>query len=263
MSTAVAAGMRLAYDVRGTGDPLLLIQGLGYGRGGWGALPERLARTHTVVTFDNRGFGDSDKPPGPYTTADLAEDAVAVLDSVGAARAHVVGASLGGMSAQQLALAAPERVDKLVLVCTTPGGDASFPMPQQTVELFAQAQAQTLDPRDALRRFVVNALSPQASSELVDEVLAYRVANPPDPAGWQAQAAAGPTHDVVARLHELRMPTLVIHGTADNVVDARNAELLAERIPNARLELVEGAGHLLFWEHADRVSALIEDFLRE
>jgi len=259
MTTAVAGDVRLAFDVRGTGEPVLLIQGLGYGRTGWGSLPGRLARSHTVVTFDNRGFGDSDKPPGPYSTAELAGDTLAVLDAAGLERAHVIGASLGGMIAQELALAAPERVDKLVLVCTTPGGDASFPMPEQTVALFGQAA--TLDPQDALRRFVVNALSPDAPDELVEEVLAYRVANPPDPAGWQAQAAAGPTHDVVERLHELRMPTLVVHGTADNVVDCRNAELLAERIPNARLELVEGAGHLLFWEHADRVSALIEEFL--
>jgi pimeloyl-ACP methyl ester carboxylesterase len=259
MTTAVAGDVRLAYDVRGTGEPVLLIQGLGYGRTGWGPLPERLARSYTVVTFDNRGFGDSDKPPGPYTARELAADAVAVLDAVGLERAHVIGASLGGMVAQQLALAVPERVEKLVLVCTTPGGEESFPMPEQTVKLFAHAQ--TLEPLDALRRFVVNALSPNASDELVEEVFRYRVANPPDPAGWQAQAAAGPTHDVLERLSSLTMPTLVVHGTADNVVDYRNAQVIAERIPNPRLELIDGAGHLLFWEHADRVGALIEEFL--
>jgi 3-oxoadipate enol-lactonase len=259
MTTAVAGDVRLAYDVRGAGEPVLMIQGLGYGRTGWGPLPDRLARTRTVVTFDNRGFGDSDKPPGPYTIDDLTGDALAVLDAAGLERAHVIGASLGGMTAQQVALAAPERVDKLVLVCTTPGGEASFPMPQQTMALFTQAA--TLDPRDALRRFVVNALSPSAPEELVDEVLRYRVANPPDPAGWQAQATAGATHDALARLGELRMPTLVVHGTADNVVDHRNGELLANRISNAQLELIEGAGHLLFWEVADRVAPLIEEFL--
>lgn len=259
MTAAVAEGVRLAYDVRGSGEPLLLIQGLGYGRGGWGALPELLARSFTVVTFDNRGFGDSDKPAGPYSTPELARDALAVLDAAGAERANVLGVSLGGMTAQELALAAPERVEKVVLVSTTAGGEGSFPMPPQTVDLMSRSA--TLEPLDALRRFVVNALAPDPPAELVDEVFRYRVANPPDPAGWQAQAAAGATHDALSRLGELRMPTLVVHGTADNVVDYRNAELLAERIPNARLELIDGAGHLLVWQDAERVAPLVEEFL--
>jgi 3-oxoadipate enol-lactonase len=212
-----------------------------------------------VVTFDNRGFGDTAKPAGPYTTPQLARDALAVLDAAGLERAHVVGASLGGMVAQELALAHPERLDKLVLVCTTPGGEESLPMPERTVALFARAQ--TLDPLDALRRFVVNSLSSHAPTALVEEVFAYRVENPPDPDGWRAQLAAGTSHDALARLGNLDLPTLVVHGTEDHVVDHRNALLLAERIPGARLELVEGAGHLLFWEEADRIAALVTEFL--
>src|SRR4051794_37767633 len=99
--SVVADGVRLVYDVRGSGKPVLLIQGLGYGRSGWGPLPDRLAERHSVVTFDNRGFGDSDKPPGPYTTELLMRDAVAVLEAAGLERADVVGASLGGMVAQE------------------------------------------------------------------------------------------------------------------------------------------------------------------
>ncbi len=258
-SAAVTEDIRLAYDVRGTGVPVLLIQGLGYGRGGWGPLPALLAADHMVVTFDNRGFGDSEKPAGPYTTPLLAADALAVLDAAGLERAHVVGASLGGMVAQELALAHPQRVDKLVLVCTTPGGAGAFPMPERTVALFAQAQ--TLDPLDALRRFVVNSLSSRARKQLVEDVFAYRVAHPPDADGWQAQLAAGTSHDALARIGNLRMPTLVVHGTEDHVVDHRNALLLAERIPGARLELVEGAGHLLFWEDAERIGSLVTEFL--
>ena len=99
----------------------MLIQGLGYARWGWGrGRPPRASVL--VVIFDNRGIGASDIPPGPYTVADLAGDAVSVLDAAGLERAHVIGASLGGMAAQELALAAPRRVDRLVLACTTPGG---------------------------------------------------------------------------------------------------------------------------------------------
>lgn len=258
MSTAVVEGVRLAYDVEGAGEPLLLIQGLGYGRHGWGPAPGLLASTFRVVVFDSRGFGDSDKPQGPYTTAQLAQDALAVLDAAGIDEAHVIGISLGGMVAQELVLAQPDRVRSLVLCSTTPGGPTAFPMPEQTVALMSGLPE--LDPLDALRLFVVNALSPDPPAGLVDEIVAYRAANPPDGAGWYALAGAGATHDAAARLGEIRVPTLVTHGTADNVVDVRNARLLADTIPDARLELFEGVGHLLPWERPREFAALVKEF---
>ncbi|MFL6014741.1 MAG: alpha/beta fold hydrolase [Gaiellaceae bacterium] len=251
--------MNLAYDVEGAGEPLLMIQGLGYGRGGWGPAPSLLAGRFRVVTFDNRGFGDSEATEGPYTTAQLAADALAVLDAAGIEQAHVVGISLGGMIAQELALAAPGRVRKLVLCSTTPGGPDSVPMPQQTVALMGQQPK--LDPREAMQLFVENALSSDPPAGLVDEIVAYRMANPPNPAGWYAQASAGAAHDALARLGEIRAPTLVVHGTADNVVDAGNAPLIAEAIPGARLEVFEGVGHLLPWERPEEFVTLVEEFL--
>jgi pimeloyl-ACP methyl ester carboxylesterase len=236
-----------------------MIQGLGYGRHGWGQSPAILARRFRVVVFDNRGFGESAVTAGPYTTPQLARDALAVLDAAGIDEANVVGISLGGMIAQELALAAPERVRKLVLCSTTAGGPNAVPMPQQTVELMAGAPQ--LDPAEALRLFVVNALSPDPPEDLVEEIVAYRAANPPDPAGWFALAGAGAAHDAMARLGEIRAPTLVVHGTADNVVDAGNASLLAEGIPGARLELFEGVGHLLPWERPGEFTRLVEEFL--
>jgi 3-oxoadipate enol-lactonase len=259
VSSAVAGGLRFAYDVHGAGEPLLLVQGLGYGRAGWGPLRDLLAEHHTVVSFDNRGFGDSDKPQGPYTVAELAADTIAVLDAAGFERAHVVGASLGGMVAQEVALSQPDRVDRLVLVCTSPGGAHAYPMPERTVALFAEAPL--LDPQEALRRFVLNSLAPDAPQQLVDDVVAYRTTNPPDMAGWQAQAAAGATHDALARLPAIAAPTLVVHGTADNVIDHRNAELLADAIPDASLHVLAGAGHLLFWERPVELARLITEFL--
>ena len=125
---------------------------------GLGARPAGPRGAFEVISFDNRGIGDSDVPPGPYTVADMATDAVRVLDEAGVERAHVVGTSLGGMVAQELALAFPERVDRLVLACTTPGGPRSHPMPAVTVALMAEAAA--LEPAVALRRFVENALAP-------------------------------------------------------------------------------------------------------
>jgi pimeloyl-ACP methyl ester carboxylesterase len=250
--------VRIAWEAQGGGAPLLLVQGLGYTREGWGPARERLAERYRVVSYDNRGIGESEIPPGPYTVAQMAGDAVQVLDEAGIERAHVVSASLGGMIAQHLAANHPERVDRLVLACTHPGVEDGYPMPQVTVDLFAQAP--TMEPQVALRRFVDNALGVAPPVGLADEVFAYRLANPPDMNGWLAQAAAGTTFAGVD-LARIEAPTLVVTGTHDNVIDCRNSELLAERIPNARLERVDGAGHLFFWERSADFVRLVEEFL--
>jgi pimeloyl-ACP methyl ester carboxylesterase len=250
--------VRIGWERHGSGAPLLLIHGLGYARWGWEPVLPDLAERFDVILFDNRGIGESDSPPGPYTAREMAEDAVQVLDEAGVERAHVIGASLGGMIAQCLAVAHPERVERLVLCCTTPGGEDAVPMPEVTTRLFAEAAE--LDPAVALRRFVENALGSTPPEGLVDELFARRVASPPDPEGWQSQAAAGLTFQGV-ELERIGAPTLVLHGTEDNVVDRRNADLLAERIPDARARLLPGTGHMFFWEQPGESVRLIAEFL--
>ena len=198
-------------------------------------------------------------PPGPYTAAQMAGDALAVLDAAGVERAHVLGASLGGAVAQELALRHAERLDKLVLVATMSGMTNMHPIPAQTMQLMAEAAS--LEPAVALRRFVENALEPEPDPELVDELFALRTANPPDPAGWAAQAGIWGSFDVWDELPSIDVPTLVVQGEGDVVVDPRNAPLLAERIPGARLELVAG-GHLFFWNRPDEFAELVTEFLQ-
>jgi pimeloyl-ACP methyl ester carboxylesterase len=217
-----------------------------------------LAERYRVLWFDNRGIGDSDKPEGPYTARLMADDARQVLDEAGVERAHVLGASLGGMVAQELAAGTPERVDKLVLCCTTPGGAATVPMPEVTARLFAEAA--TLAPEVALRRFVENALAADASAELIQELYERRVAHPPDPAGWQAQAAAGRTFEGADGA--IDAPTLIVTGTEDNVVDPHNSDVLAERIPGAEVQRIDGTGHLFFWEQPRAFVRIILEFLQ-
>lgn len=251
--------VHIAWEERGDGEPLLLVHGLGYTRQAWGPAADELARDYRVIRYDNRGIGDSDAPGGPYTTTAMAGDAAQVLDEAEVERAHVIGTSLGGMIAQELALAHPGRVDRLVLACTTPGGAGAFPIPQPTLDLVARMP--TLPVEEAMRLGVINALAPDAPESLVDEIYSYRLAHPLNPAGWQAQAAAALTHAVDGRLGEIRAPTLIAHGTADNVVDVRNAQLLADAIPDARVELFAGGGHLFFWEQPDRFVATVREFL--
>jgi 3-oxoadipate enol-lactonase len=249
--------VKLRWESQGEGAPLLLIQGIGYTREGWGPLRERLARGYRVLSYDNRGIGESEIPPGPYTVADLAADAVQVLDEAEVERAHVLGLSLGGMAAQLLAADHPERVDRLVLASTTPGDGVGHPLPEQTRALIAEAA--TLPPEVALRRFVANALAP--GSPLVEEVLAYRQLHPPDPVGWAGQAAAGLGWDAAEVLHRITAPTLVIAGTVDTVVDPMNAWVLSAGISGAELELIHGAGHLAYWERPEEFATLVERFL--
>ena len=245
--------MRIAWERRGAGEPLLLIHGLGYARWGWEPVLEQLARSFGVILFDNRGIGESDAPPGPYTVPELAADALQVLDEAGVERAHVLGTSLGGMVAQELALASPQRVDRLVLACTTPGGPESFPMPERTVQLMTGGAT--------LRQFVENALADGAEPELVERILRHREATAQPFEAWAAQAAAGAGFDALDRVAEIAAPTLILHGTEDAVVDSRNTALLALRIPDARVELFPGGGHLFFWEQPDRFVEVVTEFL--
>jgi pimeloyl-ACP methyl ester carboxylesterase len=256
--------VKLAWERHGAGDPVLLIHGLGYARWGWEPVLPGLTERFEVLLFDNRGIGESDAPPGPYTAAEMAADAIQVLDEVGVDRAHVIGTSLGGMVAQELALAHPERVDRLVLACTTPGGPRAQPMPDVTVRLISEAAG--LEPAVALRRFVENALAPGTVAErpeLVERIMEHRLRTGQDPAAWAAQAAAGATFDAYDRLRALDTPVLVQHGSEDLVVDPRNGELLADLLPDAQLERFDGCGHLFFWEEPERCVSSVAAFLED
>ena len=257
--SVTATSVRIAWERRGSGPPLLLIHGLGYARWGWEPVLDGLAQAHEVVLFDNRGIGGSDAPPGPYTVPMLAEDTLSVLDAAGFESAHVLGTSLGGMVAIELALAAPERVERLVLACTTPGGAGAYPMPEVTVRLFQEAQ--TLPREVALRRFVENALGPEPDDAIVERIMEHRVATAQPLDAWSAQAAAGTAFDAWERVDDVRARTLVLTGDRDNVIDWRNSELLAERIPEARLEVFPGRGHLFFWEEPERFVRVVREFL--
>jgi pimeloyl-ACP methyl ester carboxylesterase len=256
--------VRIAWERHGAGEPLLLIHGLGYARWGWEPVVPALAERFDVVLFDNRGIGESDAPPGPYTVAEMAEDAVHVLDEAGIQRAHVVGTSLGGMVAQELALTHPERVDRLVLTCTTPGGPKAYPMPKPTVALLAEAA--TLAPEVALRRFVENALAPRTVAqrpEIVERIMEHRLETAQSPVAWAAQAAAGAAFDAYERLGGLQAPTLVQAGTEDVVVDPRNSFVLSELVPDCDDAHFPGCGHLFFWEVPDGFVQSVTSFLED
>ena len=254
----------LAYDLRGRGSPLVLIQGVGVGRWGWEPVADRLARRFQVITIDNRGIGASDAPTGHYSTRVMADDVLAVLDDAGIQRASLVGTSLGGMIAQELALAHPERVDKLVLVATIPGGSRSRPMPMGTTYLFAAAPFMTSQVK--LREFARKTLGSatlRRRPRLARRLVARKLAHPQSESGWRAQIAAGMLFNPLGRQRRITQPTLVVQGTADQVVAPGNAEVLAGLVPDARVQRFDRAGHLLYWEQPKRFVRVVTDFLSD
>jgi 3-oxoadipate enol-lactonase len=258
--------LRIAYERRGALHSrrpwLVLIQGLGFDRSGWAPVTRRLQRRFRLLLVDNRGSGRSDVSADSLAIADLSNDVIRVLDAARVRRGHVLGTSLGGMVAQELAIEHPERVNRLVLACTTPGWPYAFPMPASSAQLMT-ATGQ-LRREVALRRHVENALSTRTVKtrpELVERLIAHQRRRPNDPAAWAAMAAAGARYSGGMRQTRIQAPTLVLHGAADTVVDPRNSQLLAERIPNAQLTIFPDLGHLFFWEDPNGFVDVVTSFL--
>lgn len=258
---------RIAYEFRGAAyarrPVLVLIQGLGFDRTGWGPAIRNLQRGFRLVLIDNRGSGRSAAAAGAFSVSDMCGDVVAVLDDIDVGAAHIMGASLGGMVAQDLAIRHPDRVDRLVLACTTPGWPFAYPMPSAFVRLIGASRR--LPDGIASRRLVEGALSTSTVAErpeLVDRILAHqRSAAGDHPAIWSAQAKAGARYAGHFKQRRIGARTLILHGTADNVVDPRNARLLADRISGAELMIFPGLGHLFYWEDPDGFAAAVADFL--
>ena len=258
--------VRIAYELRGTMHRrrpwLVLIQGMGFDRSGWEPVLRTLRRHFRLVLVDNRGCGRSDRPAGLFGVAAMVGDIVAVLDAAGIRRAHVMGASLGGMVAQELAITHAERVDGLVLACTAPGWPFAYPMPPASVRLMLVTAVITAEV--ARRRYTENALSARTvrdRPELVDHLLELQASQPAEPRALAAQAAAGALYAGRGRQARIRARTLVLQGGADTVVNPRNGRLLADRIPDARLVTFPELGHLLFWEDPDGFTDAVTSFL--
>jgi pimeloyl-ACP methyl ester carboxylesterase len=236
----------LHYESTGAGAAVLLVMGLGMNATGWWrTVPVLAAAGLRVLTFDNRGVGRSDRPLGPYTTAVMADDAVAVLDAVGVQRAHVYGISLGGMIAQEIALRHPDRIARLVLGATTPGGDGAIPADGQTLEFF-QRRGQ-MPAEEAVWASVPYNYSARTRAQHGDRIvqdIRQRLRFPIEPDPYAAQLAAALGHDAHDRLARIAAATLVVHGEEDVMVPPANGRLLANLILDARLLELGGAAHL-------------------
>lgn len=259
MPKAGDAGARLYWERSGAGEPLLLIQGMSGTHLTWGEpFLSRLRADFDCVVFDHRGIGNSAEVEAPFTIADLAADALAVMDAAGLETAHVFGISMGGMTAQELALAHPDRLRSLALGCTYPGGPgSSLIAPEDAGPLLEAMSSGNLD--RALRAMYEVNLSPnfRAAESRFADFAAMAKALPARRRTVQLQLGAIGGHDAQARLAEIAAPTLVVHGTADRMIPVANGKLIAALIDGARLELLVGVGHMFWWEQPERSAELL------
>jgi 3-oxoadipate enol-lactonase len=260
MAYANNAGARLYWEVGGSGEPLLLIQGLGWSADMWFRLLPEIEPRYRVIRYDARGIGRSDVPPGPYSIELMAADAMAILDAAGEARAHVCGVSLGGIVAQEVAISFADRVRSLLLGCThTAGPDAVWPEPKVMEMLKTRT---TMSFEEAVRAGIQYGYDPSTSRERVEEDIQRRLALPTTAEGYSNQLLAGLGYPGTrGRLAQISVPTLVLTGDRDRLVPAVNSEILAREIAGARLVVIPGAGHVMFTDQPEAVTAAMLQFL--
>lgn len=246
------------YDIQGSGPPLVLINGLGFGRWAWFKQLPALSRHFRTITFDIRG--EVDLKDG---VSNLVDEVVALLDHLRVRKAHVLGTSLGGFVAQELALKRPDLVDRLVLICTSYGGRGPETMALQ--DLATMFGFGSLSPEGAARRGLEAATSESYRAQKpgeFDHILHSRLADSPPLVAYSRQAMAGARFDFSSEVEHITSPTLVIHGAEDRYIPVANAVALAEAIPGAKLRVLDDAGHLVFIERFADVNREVVTFLK-
>lgn len=255
--------IELAYEVHGRGDPLLLIGGFTMVKEAWAYQVEGLSRRFQVIAFDNRGVGQSTVPQEPFTIWDMAQDAIGLLDALEVPCANIFGISMGGLIAQVMALDHPHRVRKMALGCTTHGGKEAVAPTAEVMGLMAKAAEPSLSPEQAVRMRVPILFGDRFLKEeplRLEQWISEAVRRAPTPQGAGLQMKALSRFNVRERLGEIACPVLVITGSLDRMMDPENSRLLAQRIPGARLYMMEGAGHLFFLERPEEVNRVLTDF---
>jgi pimeloyl-ACP methyl ester carboxylesterase len=265
MPHATVNGIEMFYEQAGEGPDLLLIMGFGASGIMWEPLLPHLTPHFRVTWFDNRGTGLSDKPAGAYPMETMAADAAGLLEAIGVERAHVFGISMGGMVAQHLALRHPEKVERLILACTSAGGpEAAMPEPWAMEILTRPRAGRTPEQhvRDAVPILFTEAYA-QAHPETIDAIIRRAAERPSPPEGVQSQLLGIMGHNVRAELGGLAAPTLLITGDADVLVPAENSRQLAAAIPGAALLVLPGIAHGLIHEATGEVAEAARTFLIE
>lgn len=258
--------MTLFYETRGAGDCLILIPGFASGAWTWFRQVEELSKDFQVITFDPRGIGKSkaaDEDLRNLSMKTFVEDVGLILDALEIEKANVLGASFGGFVAQEFAFAFPERINKLLLACTTAGGKRHVKPAIEILRSFAPDP--TLPLGEKIRRFIRPAFTEEFNEKHageVERICRLREQNIVSDAVYTAQLQAAFSLDTEEKIGAIENETLVITGDKDSVVPMENSLNLAKKIPNAELEIIENGSHLFFIENADEFNRAVKEFLR-
>jgi 3-oxoadipate enol-lactonase len=263
MDSAQINGIRIAYQQRGTGVPLVMIHGAQGDQSMFNDLAPFFASSYRVLTFDQRGSGLSEKPDADYSIAILADDTAALMDQLGFSPAHIVGVSMGGMIAQELALRHPRKIRSLVLGCTTPGGPnairiggSAFANAYSTQPMSAEERGRALAEAAFTKGYI------EGHPEIVPAMIEARRQRPIDSASLAHRLKAALKHDTYERLAQIDCPTLVITGKDDALISWENSRLLSDHIPGAQFVLLEPAGHCFWLEQPEKSGNAILRFLQ-
>jgi pimeloyl-ACP methyl ester carboxylesterase len=261
MPSVDASGTELYYERTGAGEPLLLIQGMSATHMAWGRpFREALEASFETIVFDNRGMGRSGEAQLPFEIKDLAADVAGLFDALELETAHVAGISMGGMIAQELALAHPERIRTLTIGASYCGGPEGTLMAPEDLQMLAAAYASGDRERVFRAMWEIN-LSPGFRSDdsrfAAFAEMGSALPAPQPVVLQQMQACAA--HDTHDRLGQIDLPTLVVHGDVDRLLGYPNGRQIASLIPGARLETLEGVGHMFWWEQPERSAELIRE----
>lgn len=259
MPLANVGEIELSYERAGSGPPLLMIMGMSGTFDHWNAaFLADLRRDFETIVYDHRNIGASSRPGGPVTIAQLAQDAAGLLAALELESAHVLGISMGGMVAQELALSHPERIRALTLGCTYCGGEGSALTSEEVMRRLAEGMMSGDRARALRTGWEVN-VSPEFAADQEAyarfQEIGMRRAVPVEVIMEQMRAIT--EHDTSARLPEIALPALVIHGALDQMLPVQNGHMIAGLIPDSQLEIFDGVGHLFFWEAPARAAELV------
>lgn len=263
MAKIKANGIELYYEIHGEGEPVVLLEGLGYSSWMWYKQVDVLSKHFKVIIFDNRGVGGSDKPDEEYSIELFADDTAELLAALNINKANILGVSMGGFIAQQFAIKYPEMVNKLILCSTSFGGTNSIPIPEETLNLMFKGGGK-YDSIEDIKEVIETALNKdnvEKNNDVLNKIIEEKIKTPQPKYAYQRQLMAGASFNAEEKVNKIKAETLIMAGKKDRVVPYENTLLLNERIPNSRVEIIENGGHVFFMEESEISNKLIIDFL--
>lgn len=268
--------INIYYEIVGEGEPLVLIMGLGTDHLGWMFQVPTLSEKYKLLLFDNRGVGLSDKPAGPYTIRMMADDTASLLEELKIEKAHILGISMGGMIAQELAINYPQKVGSLILAATYAAPDEKirevmsnglkYFVGVEKLDKIEEINFNNINMEKIMKFMMPLILSQEFinnNQELINQMIQQMLATEPSPQAFLAQAIATQNHNTLDRLNNITAPTLVLTGDKDILISPSHSEILAQKIPKAKLVKCEGGTHGFNLELKERFNKEVLNFLQE